>query len=401
MFLIYFLLTGFINPELTNIKSKLIKHNSVKIYKSNTKALKYQQNGIKNYIAPVISLGIKNIPYNFSYQDTAMTGNFFSISQSFKWGEKLSTKKKIIDSMIKNNKLKETYFVEQTFIKVSANYYKIFFLNKKLSEIKNKKALYRDLVEYLNNIKTYKKIPETKIVLLKFKIEKIDLLIEKIERNKRNLLSQIETISEVKNLNFKFNNIKENIENWELPNNNIKNNQISLSFKEKLIKSQINILKSEYKYFKTLNKPDFKFSFAWLQRFEQKMSDGADLFSLTVSMTLPFWDNKGFSEANKRLELVNAKELNLNKINYIINSDSEKNEKIFKSYQKSLKICKNTLKPIIKNLNELNDNNLSYDNSDFTDIIELKEIMINTSIECTELSIKAVDTYFNYLFTRI
>jgi len=131
------------------------------------------------------------------------------------------------------------------------------------------------------------------------------------------------------------------------------------------------------------------------------MSDGSDLFSFTVSMTLPFWDNKGTSEASKRLELVNAQELNLNKINYIINSDSEKYKKIFESYQKSLKICKNTLKPIITNLNELNNNNLSYDNSDFTDIIELKELMLNTSIECIDISLEAINIYFDYIFTRI
>lgn len=398
MFIIYFLLTSFITPELNMIKAELSKHDTVKIYKSNSKALNYQKEGVKNYISPVISLGVRNIPYNFSYQDSAMTGNFFSISQTLKWGDKFDTKKRIIDSMIKDNSIKKDYFIEKSFIKISKNYYKIFFLNKKLKEIKKKKALFKDLVEYLNNIKTYKKIPETKIILLKFKIEKIDLLIEKVKRKKRNLLSQIETISEIKKLNFKFKEIKNDIENWKLSSDS-KNTKTTI--KEKLIKSKISILKNEYRYFKTLNKPDFKFSFAWLQRFEQKMTKGSDLYSFTVSMTLPFWDNKGTSESKKRLQLVNSQELNLNKINYIINSDSGKYKKIFNSYQKSLKICKKTLKPIIKSLNELNNNNLSYDNSDFTDIIDLKELMINTSIECTDISLQAIDTYFNYLFTRI
>jgi hypothetical protein len=220
-----------------------------------------------------------------------------------------------------------------------------------------------------------------------------------LKRKKRVLQSEIEKISEIKEekLNFSFKYIKNDIENWQLP----KNTKSSTNIKKELIKSKISILKSEYQYFKTLNKPDFKFSFAWLQRFEQKMTKGSDLYSLTISITLPFWDNKGKSEAKKRLQLINSNKLNLNKINYVINSDSGKYKKIFNSYQKSLKICRNTLKPIIKSLNELNNNNLSYDNSDFIDIIELKELSINTSIECIDISINAINTYFNYLFTRI
>ncbi len=400
MLLIYFLLMSFTTPELETIKTELTKHDVIKIYQSDSKALSYQKAGVKNYINPVVSLGIRNIPYNFSYNDSAMTGNFFSVTQTLKWGEKLNTKKRVIIARINDNKIREDYFIRTSFIKISKNYYKIFFLNKKLQEIKNKKELFKNLIEYLNNIKVYKKIPETKIILLKFKIKKLDLAIEKIKRKKRKLLSEIVKISEIneEKLNFTFKNIKNNVENWHLPE---PQNKKHLSVKEKLIKSRISILKNKYNYFKTLNKPDFKFSFAWLQRFEQKMTNGNDLFSLTVSMTLPFWDNKGKYEAKKSLQLINSQELNLNKINYIINSDSEKYKKIFNSYQESLKICNNNLKPIIKSLNELNNSNLSYNNSDFTDIIELKEISINTSIECTDISINAVDTYFNFLFTRI
>jgi hypothetical protein len=400
MFFIYFLLTNFITPELKNIKSELINHNTVKIYKSNNKALKYQRDGVKNYLSPIVSLGINNMPYNFSYQDSAMTGNLFSISQNLIWSDKLDKKKDIINSMISENKTKENYFIEENFIMISKKYYKIFFLNKKLGQIKEKKQVYKDLLDYLNNIKTYKKVSETKIVLLKFKIEKIDLLLEDIKTIKIGLISQIKNLSEInqEKMIFTFKDINQNIETWQIEN---KIPKTKVSIKEHLVKNKINILKSEYKYFKTLNKPDFKFTFAWLQRFEQKMSNGSDLFSFNVSMSLPFWDNSGTYEAHKSLELVNAAELNLNKIKYIINSDSVKNKKIFESNQKSLKICKNTLKPIIESLNELNNDNLSYDNSDFTDIIELKELMINTSIECTDLSIKAIDSYFNYLFTRI
>jgi hypothetical protein len=362
--------------------------------------LKYQRDGVKNYLSPIVSLGINNMPYNFSYQDSAMTGNLFSISQNLIWSDKLDKKKDIINSMISENKTKENYFIEENFIMISKKYYKIFFLNKKLGQIKEKKQVYKDLLDYLNNIKTYKKVSETKIVLLKFKIEKIDLLLEDIKTIKIGLISQIKNLSEInqEKMIFTFKDINQNIETWQIEN---KIPKTKVSIKEHLVKNKINILKSEYKYFKTLNKPDFKFTFAWLQRFEQKMSNGSDLFSFNVSMSLPFWDNSGTYEAHKSLELVNAAELNLNKIKYIINSDSVKNKKIFESNQKSLKICKNTLKPIIESLNELNNDNLSYDNSDFTDIIELKELMINTSIECTDLSIKAIDSYFNYLFTRI
>jgi len=396
MFLIYFLLS-FTTPELDDINAKLNQHNNVKIYKSNSKALEHEKAGSKNYFTPVVSLGIKNMPYNFSYQDSAMTGNFFSISQTFKLNDKFDKKKQVISSMIKDNKIKEDFFKKQSFIKISKNYYKIYFLNEKLKEIKKKKVLYKDLLVYFNDIKKFKKISETKIILLSFKIKKIDLLIEKILRKKDLLLSEIEKISEInkKELVFNFKSINKNIDNWKIETIFFE------SLKHRLVKNKINILKNEYRYFKTLNKPDFKFSFAWIQRLEQKMSNGNDLFSLTVSMTLPFWDNAGIYQAHKRLELVNEAELNLDKITYIINSDSGKNEKIFKSYQKSLKICKETLKPIINNLMELNSENLSYDNSDFTDIIELKELMLDTSIECTDLSIKAVETYFDYLFTRI
>ena len=110
MFIIYFLLTSFITPELDDIQTKLNQHNNVKIYKSNSKALKYERNGTKNYFTPVVSLGIKNIPYNFSYQDSAMTGNFFSISQTFKSNDKFDTKKKIIDSMVKDNSIAELFY---------------------------------------------------------------------------------------------------------------------------------------------------------------------------------------------------------------------------------------------------------------------------------------------------
>ena len=43
MLFIYFLLTSFMTPELEHVKSELVKHDTVKIYESNSKALSYQK----------------------------------------------------------------------------------------------------------------------------------------------------------------------------------------------------------------------------------------------------------------------------------------------------------------------------------------------------------------------
>ena len=136
MFLFYLLLTGFINPDLNNIKQNLKKHNSIKIYNLNNKALNHKKEGIKNYISPTLSFGIKNLPLTFSYQDSAMTGNMISIMQPFKWSDKFNKKRKIIDSKIDKNNISKTLFLAQNFIKISKSYYKIYFLNKKIEQLK-------------------------------------------------------------------------------------------------------------------------------------------------------------------------------------------------------------------------------------------------------------------------
>jgi len=402
MFFIYLMLATFTNPELNTIKEKLYKHNSIQIYESNNKALKYQKDGMKNYIAPTVSVGIRNLPLNFSYQDSAMTGNFFSIMQPLKWSDKFNKKKEIINSKINKNRINKNLFIEENFIKIAKNYYKIFFLNRKKEQLKEKKVLYKDLLEYLNSIRSYKKVPETKLLLLSFKMEKIEFLLKRIERKKESLLDMIEKISEIdkKYLKFNFNKIDVNLENWSLSNDLDKKIKME-TIKEKNILNNIKILDNKSKYFDTLSKPDFKFTFAYLQRFDQKMTKGSDLFSFTLSMSLPFLDNVGIYESKKTKELINSEKFKLSRLKKVIKSKLNKDLILFNSYKESLKICRKELQPIIDSLIKLNNENISYDNSDFTDIINLKELMINTSIECTDISIKATETYFNYKFTKI